>query len=218
MPTRAGALFLSRSQSRLVSRNGARWLRAKVRSSPSAVRCRIFQRPPALLISTSIRGRRWRTWSASRRTCDWSDRSATNTSVCPLAAASISRAAPSVDTRSWPQIARRPHLGRAQGGRLADPAAAPGDQHRLGGHRPVVEPVHGRAPRTMLGWHRWLGVLGVRIDVGSRFGFPVGGGSVGLEGGGGGVDEDVLVGGVGQVDRGLGDQGTPDCSQGRLGS
>jgi len=29
-----------------VSRNGARWLRAKVRSSPSTVMCRLFQVPP----------------------------------------------------------------------------------------------------------------------------------------------------------------------------
>ena len=41
--TRAGALRSSRSRSRLVSRNGARWLSAKVRSSPSAVTWRVFQ-------------------------------------------------------------------------------------------------------------------------------------------------------------------------------
>ena len=41
--TRAGALRLSRFRSRLVSRNGARWLSAKVRSSLSAVRWRVFQ-------------------------------------------------------------------------------------------------------------------------------------------------------------------------------
>ena len=41
-----------------MSRNGARWLRAKVRSRPSAVTCRVFQYPPTLLTSTSIRGRR----------------------------------------------------------------------------------------------------------------------------------------------------------------
>ena len=55
-----------------------------------------------------------------------------------------------------------------------------------------------------------LGVLGVRTDVGSRDGVPVGRGLVGLEGGDGGVDEGVLVGGVGKVDLWLGDQGTPD--------
>lgn len=37
---RAGAEPISRSSSRLVSRNGARWFRAKVCSSPSAVTCR----------------------------------------------------------------------------------------------------------------------------------------------------------------------------------
>ena len=55
-------------------------------------------------------------------------------------------------------------------------------------------------------------------DVGSRDGLPVGRGSAELEGGDGGVDEDVLVGRVGEVERGFGDQGTPDRSQGRLGS
>ena len=39
-----------------------------------------------------------------------------------------------------------------------------------------------------------------------------------MEGGNGGVDQDVLVGGVGEVERGLGDQGTPDRPEGGLGS
>jgi hypothetical protein len=39
-----------------------------------------------------------------------------------------------------------------------------------------------------------------------------------LEGGDGGVDEGVLVGGVGEVEGGLGDQGAPDRPQGGLGS
>jgi len=39
-----------------------------------------------------------------------------------------------------------------------------------------------------------------------------------LEGGDGGVDEGVLVVGVGEVDLGFGDQGTPDRPQGGLGS
>ena len=41
--TRAGALARSRSSSRLVSRNGARWFTAKVRSRPSSVVCRVAQ-------------------------------------------------------------------------------------------------------------------------------------------------------------------------------
>ena len=45
LTTRAGVLCFSRSRSRLVSRNGARWFRAKVRSSPSAVTWRVFQYP-----------------------------------------------------------------------------------------------------------------------------------------------------------------------------
>src|SRR6266545_4626594 len=104
--TRAGALCCSRSRSRLVSRNGARWLRAKVRSSPSAVTCRVFQYPPTLLTSTSTWGRRWSTSPASRRTSDWEERSATNASTCPPPAARTSRATPSVRTRSRPVIAR----------------------------------------------------------------------------------------------------------------
>jgi hypothetical protein len=71
---------------------------------------------------------------------------------------------------------------------------------------------------TMLGRRRWLGALGVRIEVGSRYGFPVGGRLAGLEGGDGGVDQGVLMGGVAEVDLGSGDQGTPDRPQGRLGS
>src|SRR4051794_40350512 len=54
--TRAGALVFKRSSSRWVSRNGARWLRAKVCSRPSAVTCRCAQKPPTLLTSTSSRG------------------------------------------------------------------------------------------------------------------------------------------------------------------
>jgi hypothetical protein len=41
-----------------LSRNGARWLRATVRSSPPAVTWRGVPVPPTLLTSTSIRGRR----------------------------------------------------------------------------------------------------------------------------------------------------------------
>ena len=39
-----------------------------------------------------------------------------------------------------------------------------------------------------------------------------------MEGGDGGVDEGVLVGGFGEVDLGFGDHGTSDRPQGRLGS
>jgi hypothetical protein len=45
---------------------------------------RVAQDPPTLLTSTSIREQRRRTSPASRRTCDRADRSATNTSTCPL--------------------------------------------------------------------------------------------------------------------------------------
>ena len=53
---RAGALAMSRSSNRFVSRNGARWLSANVCSRPSAVTCRWAQNPPTLLSSTSSRG------------------------------------------------------------------------------------------------------------------------------------------------------------------
>src|SRR5665647_3326150 len=56
-----------------VSRNGARWLRAKVCSNPSGVTCRVSQYPPTLLTSTSIRGYVCSTSPASRRTSVWED-------------------------------------------------------------------------------------------------------------------------------------------------
>jgi hypothetical protein len=40
----------------------------------------------------------------------------------------------------------RAHPDQAQGGRPADAAAGPGDQHRPTGHRSAVELFHGRAP------------------------------------------------------------------------
>src|SRR6266508_315343 len=124
--TRTGALCCSRSRSRLVSRNGARWLRAKVRSSPSAVTCRVSQYPPTLLTSTSIRERLWSTSSASRRTSDWEDRSATSTSTCPPPAARISRAAPSARPRSRPVIARcAPIVARPRAVALPMPPVPP---------------------------------------------------------------------------------------------
>jgi hypothetical protein len=55
------------------------------------------------------------------------------------------------------------------------------------------------------GWHRLL--------VGERSA-----GVTGLEGGDGRVDEDLLVGGVGEVDGGLGGQWTPDRSERGLGA
>ena len=47
---RAGADALSRSSNRVVSRNGARWLSAQVRSMPSSVSSRFVNVAPALLI------------------------------------------------------------------------------------------------------------------------------------------------------------------------
>ena len=61
-------------------------------------------------------------------------------------------------------------------------------------------------------------MLGVRADVVRRRGPPVRQGPAGLEGGDGGVDQDLLVGGVGEVEGGLGDQGTPDPPKGRFSS
>src|SRR3954447_61761 len=105
--TRAGALSMSRSTSRWVSRNGARWLSAKVRSRPSAVTCRLFQKPPTLLTRTSSRGSDASTSAASRRTSAWLDMSATKTSTGGPPSARISAAAASARPRSRPVIATR---------------------------------------------------------------------------------------------------------------
>ena len=103
--------------------------------------------PPALLASTSIRGRRWRTSPASRRTSNWADTSAANTSTGPPPAALSSPAASSVLSGSRPQIARSaPHPGQAQGGRPADTGTGAGDQQGPVGHRSAVELSRGGAP------------------------------------------------------------------------
>src|SRR5450755_2798980 len=68
-----------RSRSRFVSRNGARWLSAKVCSKPSEVCLREANSAPALLASTSTCSWCPRISSASTRTLDISDRSDT----CP---------------------------------------------------------------------------------------------------------------------------------------
>ena len=130
-----------------MSRNGARWLTAKVCSSPSAVMWRVLQYPPTLLTSTSIRGSLSSTSLASRRTCAWEDRSATNTSTFMPAAALISRAAlfgaPAVPAGNGDVGA---HRGQSQRGRPSDAGRGSGDQHGPAGHRPVVDVLHGRAP------------------------------------------------------------------------
>src|SRR3984885_5447741 len=79
--TREGALRSSSPRSKLVSRNGPRWLVAKVVSSPSAVSWRRGEITPALLTRTSSRPCRPRTSPASRRTCARLDRSAVMTST-----------------------------------------------------------------------------------------------------------------------------------------
>src|SRR4051794_21274652 len=66
-----------RSRSRCVSRNGARWLSAKVCSKPSGVTRRCENIAPALLARTSMRGWRPRTSAASARTSSMRARSAT---------------------------------------------------------------------------------------------------------------------------------------------
>lgn len=64
--TRAGDPYSSRSRSSLLTRNGARWFSAKVRSSPSTVMCLLFQYSPTLFFSTSSRGRLRSSSPASR--------------------------------------------------------------------------------------------------------------------------------------------------------
>ena len=83
-----------------------------------------------------------------RRTANWADRPATDTSTVRPPAALSSPAASSVLSGSRPQIARS-HPGRAQGGRPADAAADAGNQHGPASHRSAVELSHGRA--------RWSG-------------------------------------------------------------
>ena len=64
---RLGADALSRSSRSVVSRNGARWFNAHVRSMPSTVSSRCTNMAPALLMSTSMRGYFSSTWSARAR-------------------------------------------------------------------------------------------------------------------------------------------------------
>src|SRR5438132_8136360 len=73
---RAGADCRSLPRSRFVSRKGARWFTAKVRLYPSALRAPGAPMTPALLISTSSRGRPDSSSCARRRTCASSAKSA----------------------------------------------------------------------------------------------------------------------------------------------
>ena len=79
--TRLGALSLSRSSNRLVSRNGARWFTARVVSMPSAVSVRLLWTSPALLASTSNLSCRSRNSSASLLTSPCTERSASISST-----------------------------------------------------------------------------------------------------------------------------------------
>ena len=56
LTTRAGALSISRSVSRFVRRNGARWLTANISSNPSVDARRPMLMMPALLMKTWIAG------------------------------------------------------------------------------------------------------------------------------------------------------------------
>ena len=108
MTTRAGALAFSRSSSRSVSRNGARWLTANVCSRPSAVTWRAAQNPPTLLTRTSSRGHASSTSAARRRTSAWDDMSAPNAMTFGLfVAARMSSAAASARRRSRPVTTSR---------------------------------------------------------------------------------------------------------------
>src|SRR5664280_2698399 len=124
---RAGALALSRSSSRSVSRNGARWLTAKVCSSPSAVTCRVAQNPPTLLTRTSRRGYASRTSRPSRRTSAWDDMSAAIESTAGLPeAAAMSAAAACARTWSRPLMpTRAPSAARPRAVALPIPPVPP---------------------------------------------------------------------------------------------
>jgi len=93
-------------------------------------------------------GRPWSTSSASRRTSDWEDRSATSTSTCPRPVARTARAAPSVPAgdRGCAPIVARPRAVA-----LPLPPVPPGDQHVLPGHRLAVDLFHVRAPSLLAG-------------------------------------------------------------------
>ena len=134
--TRAGALCFSRSRSRLVSRNGARWLSANVRSRPSAVTCRVFQYPPALLISTSIRGSALEHLVSQPPHLRLGGQIRDEHVHLPAAGradlASRGLGAPAVPAGDRQVRAER---GQAQRGGLSDAAGTAGDQHGPAGHR-----------------------------------------------------------------------------------
>ena len=69
-----------------MSRNAARWLTARVCSSPSAVTCLVAQNPPTLFTSTSSRGYAVKTAAARLRTSAWEDMSAAKASTAGLPA------------------------------------------------------------------------------------------------------------------------------------
>src|SRR6266536_1012715 len=99
--TREGAPARSRSSSRLVSRNGARWLTARTHSSPSSVTRRRRMVRPALLTRTWSRSVRSWTCSASRWTCAREDRSASITSTPWLRRCQLCCYWPTIPTSSF---------------------------------------------------------------------------------------------------------------------
>jgi hypothetical protein len=131
--TRAGALRANRSRSRLVSRNDARWLSAKVRSRPSAVICpgksleHLVGDPPHLRLGRHVRDEHVHLPAAGRT---------------DLASRIFGAVVVPANDREV-----RPHLGQAHGGRPADASCATGDQHRPAGHRPALSLIHVGAPR-----------------------------------------------------------------------
>src|SRR5262245_55317399 len=104
---RAGALASSRSSSRVVRRNGAKWLTAHVSSMPSCVSCRERFIAPALLMRTSILAWRSKTSAANWRTAACAARSAIKlvTRASLRAWAWISAAATFVRTALRPTMA-----------------------------------------------------------------------------------------------------------------
>src|SRR6185437_4639338 len=136
---RAGALCFNRSRSRLVSMNGARWLRR--RCAPARRRRHGGCSSTPDVIDQHLDPRKaLEAWPASRRTSTWAGRSATDTSTggaeltgCVQGASRVPATDRQVHT----------HPGQAQGGRRADTAA---DQHGPASHRSAVELSHDRAP------------------------------------------------------------------------
>src|SRR6185312_14057103 len=141
--TRAGADPVSFGTSRLVSRNGARWLTAKTCSNPSTVTRRSPSTRPALLMRTSMRSSEARR-PASARTCSIEARSAISTF-------GGSRFGPTLVAPDQHDLGA--HLGERGRCRLTDPGRRAGDYADLAIHGRMLAPA-GSSTACALGMAR----------------------------------------------------------------